>query len=506
MPCKHEGCKIKYPSYGHTGTKTGIYCVIHKEPEMTDVKNKICKNCSKIASYGEKGTKKGIYCFDHKLPGSVNVVSNRCLVCNKLANYGKLDTKVGIYCVKHKLEDMVDVLHKTCLKCKKRPTYGIPGTKLGIYCKAHKEINTINVTDRTCIRCEKIPNFNVPGNKKGIYCFDHKEVGMIRVKRKMCVKCEKTPSYGLPGTKTALYCSDHKVKNSIDLCHKKCLDCDKRPNYGKPGTKNGIYCCQHKEEGMVDLNKKCIEDGCQTCVRFGKLFEPKIHCYRHKMKNEFKNNYPKCEDSGCKEQPCFTNRQDNYPLRCEDHKLDEDSDVIRRPCDNCKQEYYLKNGNLCEYCHMFHVEKVNKKKEVAVKEMLDAREIEYQTWDKIPKDSCLRYRPDFVLDMGTHIVILEVDENQHNSYERECETARMMNICQDFGGMYVCFVRYNPDGYKNSEGIKVKCMKGRENRLITLLGNLREHPPKHQYSAIYLYYNGDDGTNKFGEIVKDNAS
>jgi hypothetical protein len=56
--------------------------------------------------------------------------------------------------------------------------------------------------------------------------------------------------------------------------------------------------------------------------------------------------------------------------------------------------------------------------------------------------------PDFVFDCGSHIVILEVDEDQHKGYQKECEIIRMKNITQGFGGLPVFWIRYNPDDFK----------------------------------------------------------
>ena len=40
-------------------------------------------------------------------------------------------------------------------------------------------------------------------------------------------------------------------------------------------------------------------------------------------------------------------------------------------------------------------------------------------------------RPDLLLDMGSHIIISEVDENKHTSYDCSCEHKRLMLISKD---------------------------------------------------------------------------
>ncbi len=52
------------------------------------------------------------------------------------------------------------------------------------------------------------------------------------------------------------------------------------------------------------------------------------------------------------------------------------------------------------------------------------------TWkcDKRVEDGCSKRRPDLLLDMESHIVIVEVDENSHDVYNPTCEEKRMGEI------------------------------------------------------------------------------
>jgi hypothetical protein len=84
------------------------------------------------------------------------------------------------------------------------------------------------------------------------------------------------------------------------------------------------------------------------------------------------------------------------------------------------------------------------------------------TWiaDKRIQDGCSRRRPDLLLDMGSHIIIVEVDENQHNDYDCSCENKRLMELSQDLQHRPIVFIRFNPDDYTNQDGILVKsCWK-----------------------------------------------
>ena len=75
--------------------------------------------------------------------------------------------------------------------------------------------------------------------------------------------------------------------------------------------------------------------------------------------------------------------------------------------------------------------------------------------DKKIQDGCSKRRPDLLLDLGSHVIILEVDENKHTTYDCSCQNKRLMEISQDIGHRPVVFIRFNPDAYVNQEGTKI---------------------------------------------------
>ena len=84
------------------------------------------------------------------------------------------------------------------------------------------------------------------------------------------------------------------------------------------------------------------------------------------------------------------------------------------------------------------------------------------TWiaDKKVQDGCSRRRPDLLLDMESHIIIVEIDENKHTDYDCSCENKRLMELSQDLQHRPIVFIRFNPDDYTNQDGILVKsCWK-----------------------------------------------
>ena len=84
------------------------------------------------------------------------------------------------------------------------------------------------------------------------------------------------------------------------------------------------------------------------------------------------------------------------------------------------------------------------------------------TWvaDKKVQDGCSLRRPDLLLDLGSHIIIVEIDENKHTNYDCSCENKRLMELSQDLQHRPIVFIRFNPDDYTNQEGEKIKsCWK-----------------------------------------------
>lgn len=71
-------------------------------------------------------------------------------------------------------------------------------------------------------------------------------------------------------------------------------------------------------------------------------------------------------------------------------------------------------------------------------------------FDKQISNGCSRRRPDILIDCYTHIIVLELDENQHSGYT--CENKRLCEIFRDLGNRPIVFLRLNPDSYKNEDG------------------------------------------------------
>jgi hypothetical protein len=121
------------------------------------------------------------------------------------------------------------------------------------------------------------------------------------------------------------------------------------------------------------------------------------------------------------------------------------------------------------------------------------------------EDGCSKKRPDLLGDMGTHVVIIEIDENKHDRYS--CENKRIMELSQDVDHRSIIFIRFNPDGYIDGDGNKVKScwttnklgitvivknkMKEWEERIESLMKQIifwKDNAPKKMIETIELYY------------------
>jgi len=70
--------------------------------------------------------------------------------------------------------------------------------------------------------------------------------------------------------------------------------------------------------------------------------------------------------------------------------------------------------------------------------------------DRRVSDGCSKKKPDFFFELLTHVIMVEVDENGHMSYDQSCENKRMMELSKDIAHRPLVFIRFNPD--KTSTG------------------------------------------------------
>ena len=111
-------------------------------------------------------------------------------------------------------------------------------------------------------------------------------------------------------------------------------------------------------------------------------------------------------------------------------------------------------------------------------------------------------RIDFVIDMGSFKILLEVDEDQHSWYDVTCETRRMADIvtASRIQGVTrpLVFIRYNPHACRHDGKLIKKLKKDREAELVKRIKTMER--PRQDLSIMYMYY---DMEGDFPVVVRD---
>ena len=243
---------------------------------------------------------------------------------------------------------------------------------------------------------------NCHGNQR---CKEH------NTRKSQCVKCKGSSICKHNRQKSQ--CIEDECWGSQMCLHRKrrttCKECE------------GGSICDHKK-----YRSDCTEcGGSSTCVHKKRRYECSICFVRpENFCTLCKNIYVK----GCPYYPTCH--------RCYYH-LHPDEDM---PTSFKSKQHYI---------HDFLVENINEK-------------IHY---DKAIEGGCSKKRPDLFIDMFTHCIIIECDENQHVNYS--CENKRTMELFSDLGNRPLVVIRFNPDRYKKSNGgYSEKCFEFDEKNVI----------------------------------------
>jgi hypothetical protein len=389
----------------------------------------------------------------------------------------------------------------------------------------------IDVKNKRCQAqgCNKQPSYNKEGESIGIFCFEHKEPDMIDVKNKRCQAqgCNKIPNFNKEGESIGIFCVEHKEPDMIDVKNKRCQaqGCNKQPNFNKEGESIGIFCVEHKEPDMIDVkNKRCQEKGCRKLANYAQPGVFPEYCFGHKKLGMIYKPRKRCEggeDGDCKEMAMYGMERDK-PLRCEDHKLEDDYNLAERECVICKKIDVLNKEGICiNFCSMEERDRMMKKRVKKHEEMIcnllrEEIDISCTYRDEVVDRSCSNKRPDFVYHCGTHIVIVEVDEDQHKSYKctsygdnkegkMKGENIRMFEIAQSFDGLPVFFLRYNPDNYRVN-GVLGKCPMSKRHDLLIKWVRKCIRELRVGFNVKYLFYDDfEESDGSFIEIREDDV-
>jgi hypothetical protein len=264
---------------------------------------------------------------------------------------------------------------------------------------------------------------------------------------------------------------------------------------------------------MVDVvSKRCDFSGCTTQAKFGLRGDRPSRCHTHMAANMVNVMSKRCEHMGCMIQAHF-GFEVGRPTRCCDHQL-PGMDLNNDRCISCKLTFVQKKGGLCAPCRQFRdsggSEKTICKERAIVDMLLESGLVADDAWTAFNKSigaSCGGYRPDILIDEGTHVVVIEIDEFQHRprvigrvvdgvtttmvsrQYSPDCETVRVLNILQSVQAP-MRVIRFNPDAFK-VDGKTIKIARNvRHAALRDQIRTALSAPPASMLVITYMYYDG----------------
>jgi hypothetical protein len=390
--------------------------------------------------------------------------------CNTQATFGTRE-EGALCCMKHNHEGFKNVKDKLCEYngCEKRPSFGYEWRR-PLFCFDHNFEKLDDVINKRCMTegCMTKPSYGTEMNKP-LYCVKHAPNDMELVIGKFCTDpgCKTVAKFGIDRNQP-LYCSKH-VPDGIkkqNVVHPTCLHegCTLIPKFGKDKNK-GLYCKEHKPID-IDMENVCVKmcehEGCGTIATYGSKEDMKpLYCRKHSFEKMVDVRHPMCLHEACGTRPVFGKKK-GKPMYCFEHNFDKLDDVVNNRCKNydiCFTSARLNHyEGYCTKCFAYTfpekpLAKNYKTKESEVQAFMKSTFPNVDiSFDKRISGGCSLRRPDALIDMGHHVVVVEVDENQHGSYS--CEEKRMLQIIQDCGERDTIFVRINPDAYMDSCGGK----------------------------------------------------
>ena len=150
---------------------------------------------------------------------------------------------------------------------------------------------------------------------------------------------------------------------------------------------------------------------------------------------------------------------------------------IRDSCRICKSKHgNRKYDKLCVTCAIqegYAVKRNYKTKELSMVEFITQHTDVDWVNDKTYDLGCSNKRPDMVCDLGSHILIIECDENKHKHGNYICENKRIMELSQDFSENNIhrpiVVIRFNPDTYIDSNNQKIEsCWKAGKDGILRI--------------------------------------
>jgi len=213
---------------------------------------------------------------------------------------------------------------------------------------------------------------------------------------------------------------------------------------------------------MKKRNNLCKENGCNTRSIYGTELGKALYCKDHKKEGMTDVKHKQCEEDGCEKQPSY-GMEWGKPKYCKEHAKKDMTNVKHKRCKIplCETRSIKKYQGYCYACFIqtfpdSSIVRNHKTKERTVADYIREQFPDYTiTLDKRIQDGCSARKPDIFIDFGEYILIVEIDENQHKSYDCSCEDKRLMILFRDAGCRPLVMIRFNPDQYYDQNGKSV---------------------------------------------------
>ena len=246
----------------------------------------------------------------------------------------------------------------------------------------------------------------------------------------------------------------------------KCVDCE------------SVGICKHKIR-----RSRCIECEGSSICKHKRMRAECMYCGGKGLCKHNRRKYQciKCEGSyTCKHKRRRSDCKDcNGTSICEHSKYRSEciQCVGSKICRSCKSKQgSSKYDKLCVTCAIqagYAVKRNYKTKELSMVEFITEHTNVDWVNDKAYDLGCSKKRPDMVCDLGSHILIIECDENKHKHGDYSCENKRIMELSQDFSENNIhrpiVVIRFNPDSYVDSNNQKIEsCWKAGKDGILRI--------------------------------------
>ena len=215
------------------------------------------------------------------------------------------------------------------------------------------------------------------------------------------------------------------------------------------------FCAEHKTDDMINVNgKRCQHPKCKSRASCNVLGLKAKYCAEHKTDDMINVTHKLCVGQ---EGTCMTLVGRNY----------------RGYCLHCFMHTFPNEPVLQNY----------KTKEKVVVDRIKSHFPDF-VWrhDREVECGTSRRRPDLLLDVGSHVLIIEIDEDSHESYDCLCENKRLMQLSVDVSRIQypeiihrdIVLIRFNPDKYTDADGQVHKSCFYRNKRGVVVLAKTSE--------------------------------